>query len=175
MGQINGAMIYVLFSSPKNSTAMVQRIISIPAEAESAPLNKVIYAISNHIGNIPPPLSRIKVDGMAIKLYYKDISCLEIAIKPLRNSPLSKITKQEWEIARAQIAKSDTEAQTIEASISAATSTLPKIICLDDVGYLPGLVEQKPLPKSAIFSAIVILGLLCSLFVVIRTARRTSK
>ena len=175
VSKINGANIYVLFSqSTANSPEIVQRIISIPIDGESGPAYTIANEISNHIGKSIPPGSAIRADGMALKLYFRNASCNELAVKPLKSNPLLKITRAEWEIAKAQIGKPSPRTKTIETSISAATSTLPKIICLDDLGLPQGFVQQKPLPKSAIFSALVILGLFCALTVVIRAARSTS-
>ena len=184
MNTINGANIYVLFPTHSaSSPGIVQRIIAIPTDEESGPVYKIAFAISDHIGKSIPPGSAISTDGLALKLYFRNSTCQDLAIKPLKSNPLSTITRSEWEIAKAQIANPNIEskelnaleAKGIETTISGATSTIPKIVCLNDQGLPQGLVQQKPLPKSAIFSAIVIFGLFCSLAVVIRMAKNTSK
>ena len=174
--KINGANIYTLFSSSSaNSPEIVHRLISIPIDGENGPVYKIANEISNHIGKSAPPGSAVRTDGMALKLYFRNTSCQELAIKPLKSSPLSKITKPEWEIAKAQISNPGAEAKSIETLITGATSTIPKIICLDDLGLPLGIIPPKPLPKSAIFSAIVILGLFFALAAVVRASRNTSK
>jgi len=184
VGTINGANVYVLFPTHSaSSPGIVQRIIAIPTDGEGGPVYKIANAISSHIGISIPPGSAISTEGLALKLYFRNSTCQDLAIKPLKRNPLSTITRSEWEVAKAQIAIPNLgakehkvlEAKPIETTISGATSTIPKIICLNDQGLPQGLVQQKPLPKSAIFSAIVIFGLFCSLLVVVRMAKNTSK
>ena len=176
MAEIKGANIYVLFpSSSPNTQLIIHRIISIPTDEESGPVYKIADAISNHLGISVPPGSAIRPIGLTLNLYFRNKTCQELAIKPFKSNPLLTITRQEWEVANSQIFDPKVVAKPVETSISDATSTIPKIICINNQGRPQGYIQQKPLPKSALFSAIIVFGLLCSLAVVMRATRSTNR
>lgn len=176
MSKINGASVYVLFpSSPKNFPMITQHIISLNRDGEIESAYKIVDIVSRHIGKSAPPRTAIRSDGLALNLYFRNTSCADLTIKPIKSNPLLKLSKPEWEVVKAQIANPEYDTKNIEALISGATSESPKIICLNDMGYPQALYEPKKLPKSEIFSAIVILGLFCSLLAIIKSTRRISK
>ena len=181
MVKVKGANVYVLFpSSPDRSQAIVQKIISLPPEGEGAPVYKIVNDITKHIETDTPPASSIRSEGLALRLHFRDTSCQKLAIKPFKSNPLLNVTGAEWEIALAQVFSPYVDGLTvkplsIEEAVLSARSKTPKIICLDDHGFDQGYVQQKPLPRSAIFVSIIIIGLFCSLVVLAWRARNSGK
>jgi hypothetical protein len=179
MVKIEGANIYVIFPSPSGrSPAILQKIISLPPEGEGGPVYKIVNEIAKHIEIDTPPVSSIRLEGLALRLHFRDISCQKLAIKPFKSNPLLKVTELEWEIAQAQAFLPHANGLTakplsIEEAVLSARSTIPRIICLDDYSFHQDFVQQKPLPRSAIFVAIVIFGLVCSLAVLAWRARNS--